>query len=264
MSKKGIFRRQESEFAEESGALVAVPFSDGVGSGDSIKVSFELHNAVGTTGGAGKVTWTLPAGWKASPEAWSHGPVPAGSNLKQVVTFTPPEGMTKGAVSISYKDSRFPWEKEFFLTTYPRGSTVTDCHSAEDWTVSVGASVSMDRGMIKIAPQSARARCDYFAANRMGKDTGRVTLPLKKIDFSRKPILKITIADQDGDGTVIGLLDEKSGWKKCVETSGVDTCSIDLATVTKWDGVKEVTLTLDPVTKFGSYSRIRSIKVCYP
>ena len=250
--------------ATESGALVAVPFSDGVGSGDSIKVSFELHNAMGATGKAGKVTWTLPAGWKASPEAWSHGPVPVGSNLKQVVTFTPPEGMTKGTVSISYQDSRFPWEKEFFLTTYPRGNTVTDCHSAEGWTVSGGASVSMDRGMIRIAPQSARARCDYFAANKAGRDTGRATLPLKQIDFSRKPVIKINIADQDGDGTVIGLLDEKGGWKKCLETSGVDTCSIDLATVTKWDGVKEVTLTLDPVTKFGSFSRIRSIKVCYP
>ena len=250
--------------AEESGALVAIPYSDGVGSGDSVKVEFQLHNASGESGRPGKVTWTLPPGWTSSPAAWSHGPVTAGSNLKQVVTFTPPEGMTKGTASVSYRDSRFPWEKEFVLSTYPQGESVTDCHSAEGWTASGGASVSMERDMIKITPQMVRARCDYFAKKRVGSETGRVTFPLKQIDISRKPVLKITIADQDGDGTVIGLLDEKGGWKKCVETSGVDTCSIDVATVTQWGGVRDVTLTLDPVTKFGSHSRIRSIKVCYP
>ena len=249
--------------ATESGAVAAVPFSDGVGSGDSLKVSFELHNALGSTGGAGKVTWILPAGWKSSPEEWSHGRIPVGSNLKQVVTFTPPEGMTSGKVSIGYKDSRFPWEKEFSLTTYPRGITVSDCQSAEGWTGSGGASVDMDRGLIKITPPKGRNRCEYFM-DRVGKPTGRVTLALKQIDFSRKPILKINLADQDGDGTIIGLLDEKQVWKRGIEISGVDICSIDLATLTKWSGIKDMTLTLDPVTKFGSYSRIRSIKVCYP
>jgi len=249
--------------ATESGAVAAVPFSDGVGSGDSLKVSFEIHNALGETGDAGKVTWILPTGWTSSPVEWSHGPVPAGSNLKQVVTFTPPEGMTSGKVSIGYKDSRFRWEKEFFLATYPKGITVSDCQSAEGWTAAGGASVGMDRGLIKITPQKGRNRYEYFM-DRVGKATGRVTLALKQVDFSRKPVLKINFADQDGAGTIVGLLNEKQAWKKCIETGGVDVFTIDLATVTNWNGVKDMTLTLDPVTKFGSYSRIRSIKVCYP
>lgn len=249
--------------ATESGAVAAVPFSDGVGSGDSLKVSFDLHNALGATGRPGKVTWTLPAGWKASPAEWSHGPVLTGSNLKQVVTFTPPEGMTSGTVSIGYKDSRFQWEKELLLTTYPKGITVSDCQFAEGWTASGGASVGMDRGLIKITPSKGRDRYEYFM-DRVDKPTGRVTLALKQIDFSRKPILKINIADQNGVGTIIGLIDEKQAWKRCLETGGDDIFSIDLATVTKWNGLKDTTLTLDPVTKFGSYCRIRSIKVCYP
>lgn len=250
--------------AEESGAVVALPFSDGVGSGDSIKVNFELHNASGATGKAGKVTWTLPPGWKSSPAEWAHGAVPLGSKLKKVVTFTPPAGMSGGKVSVVYRDSRFRWKKDFALTTYPQGSTITDCESAGAWTASGGASVSMDRGMIRITPKTGRARCDYFEKNHVPSETGRVTLPLRQIDFSRNPLLKIHIPDQDGDGTIIGLLDEKGAWKKCVETSGVDICSIDLAKVTKWEGDKDVTLTIDPVTKFGNFSRIRSIKLCYP
>jgi hypothetical protein len=249
--------------ATESGAVAAVPFSDGVGAGDSLKVSFELHNALGETGGAGKVTWTLPQGWTSSPEEWSHGPVPVGSNLKQVVTFTPPKGTTNGAVSIVYQDSRFRWKKEFFLTTYPKGITISDCQSAEGWTASGDASVGMDRGLIKITPKTGRNRFEYFM-DRQGKPTGRVTLALKQIDFSRKPILKINVPDQNGNGTIIGLINEKSIWKKCAEINEDGTYSIDLATVTKWDGNQDVTLTFDPVTKFGTHVRIRSIKVCYP
>ena len=249
--------------AEESGALVAVPYSDGVGSGDSVKVSFQLHNASGQTGLPGKITWTLPLGWTSSPKEWDHGSVPVGSNLKQVVTFTPPEGTTNGSVSIVYQDSRFRWNKEFFLTTYPHGSTITDCQSAEGWTASGGASVSMDRDMIKVTPQTVRGRNDYFESKNALAKTGRVGFPVKQIDFSRKPILKITIPDQNGNGTIIGLMNEKSIWKKCAEINEEGTCSIDLATVTKWDGSQDVILTFDPVTKFGTHVRIRSIKVCY-
>ena len=94
-------------------------------------------------------------------------------------------------------------------------------------------------------------------------NTGRVTFPLKQIDFSRNPILKITLPDHNGNGTTIGLLNEKGVWKKCAEISE-GTSSIDLATVTKWAGRQTITLTLDPVTRFGSLVRIRNIKVCYP
>lgn len=249
--------------AEEAGAVVAVPYSDGVGSGDSVKVKFQLHNPSGQTGLPGKITWTLPPGWTSSPADWDHGPIPVGSNLKRVVTFTPPGGSTNGSASFVYQDSRFRWKKGFSLTTYPRTTTVTDCDSVAGWTASNGASVAMERDMIKVTPQKARTRSDYFENGRSVADTGRVTFPLKQIDFSRKPILKITIADLNGSGTTIGLLNSKGVWKQYAEI-GQGASSIDLATVTQWAGTQDVTLTLDPATRFGSLVRIRSIKVCYP
>lgn len=249
--------------AEESGAVVATPYSDGVGAGDSVKVKFQLHNASGQTGKPGKVTWTLPPGWTASPAEWDHGPVPLGSNLKQVVTFTPPEGATPCTTRIAYQDSRFRWKKDFSLIVYPEATNVTDCDSTAGWTALKGALLTMDRDMIKLASPTGRSRSDYFGSDRSAANSVRVTLPLKQIDFSRKPILKVTVPDLNGSGTIIGLLDEKGVWKKCGEAS-VGTTSIDLATVTKWKGSQDVTLTLDPVTQFGSFVRVRNIKVCYP
>ena len=249
--------------AEESGAVVAMPYSDGVGSGDRVKVKFQLHNASGLTGLPGKITWTLPPGWTSSPSEWNHGSVPVGSNLKQVVTFTPPAGLTNGSVSIVYQDSRFRWKKEFSLTTYLKSTTVTDCDSEAGWIASNGASVTMDRDMIKVTPKAVRTRSEYFGSGRGVANTGRVTFPVKQIDFSRKPILKITTPDLNGSGTTIGLLNAKGVWKKCAEI-GVGTCSIDVATITQWTGTQDGILTLDPTTRFGSLVRIRSIKVCYP
>jgi hypothetical protein len=159
--------------AEESGAVVASPYSDAVGAGDSVKVKFQLHNASGQTGKPGKVTWTLPPGWKSSPAAWEHGAVPLGSNLKQVVAVTPQEGTTKGTASIVYQDSRFSWKKDFTLTLYPKATTITDCDSTTAWTAEKGASLTMERDMVRITPQASRTRTDE--SGRAVANTGRVT-----------------------------------------------------------------------------------------
>lgn len=245
--------------AQEAGAVTALPFSDAVGSGDSINVSFELHNASGTTGRKGKVSWTLPPGWKSSPEAWVHEAVPLGGNLKKIVTLTPPAGMTAGTAVIGYKDSRFDWDKEIILTTYPQGITVSDCASTEGWTATNGAAVCVDRGMLKITPKTVIGRHDYTRGTRI-ENNGRVSCALKHIDFNRKPILKIYIPDQDSSGTRIGVTDETGQYKECKSLGG----SIDLSAVTKWTGTKNLTLNIDPATGHGKYVRIRSVKVCYP
>ena len=249
--------------AEESGAVVAKPYSDAVGAGDSVKVRFQLHNPSGQSGDAGKVKWTLPPGWTSSPAEWDHGPVPLGSNLQQVVTFTAPAGASSGSANIVYQDSRFRWKKDFSLTVYPKADTITDCDSTTGWTALDGASVTMDRNMILLTPQTARHRSEYFGSGRAVGKSGRVTIPLKQIDFSRNPILKVTVPDLSGSGTVIGLLDEKGVWRKCGEAS-VGTTSIDLAAVTKWKGSQEITLTMDPVSLYGRFVRVRNIMVCYP
>ncbi len=249
--------------AQEAGAVTALPFSDAVGSGDSINVSFELHNASGTTGRKGKVSWTLPPGWKSSMDAWVHEAVPQGGNLKKIVTFTPPAGMTSGTAVIGYKDSRFDWDNEIILTTYPQGITVSDCVSTEGWTATNGAAVCVDRGMLKITPKTVIGRHDYSSGTRI-ENNGRVSCALKQIDFSRKPVLKINIPDQDSSGTRIGVTDETGQYKQCASTSVPGTCSIDLSVVTKWTGTKDLTLNIDPATGHGRYVRIRSIKVCYP
>jgi len=249
--------------AQEAGAVTALPFSDSVGSGDSIKVSFELHNASGTTGGKGTVSWTLPPGWKSLPETWVHGSVPQGGNLKMIVTLTPPGEMSSGTAVIGYKDSRFRWEKEIVLTTYPHGVSISDCESTQDWTATNGAAVCVDRGMLKITPKTALGRHDYLLGSRI-ENNGRVSFALKSIDFSRKPVLKINIPDQDSHGTKIGVADETGQYRRCASIGAPGTHSIDLSAVTKWTGTKDITLSIDPATGHGRYVRIRSIKVCYP
>jgi hypothetical protein len=249
--------------AQEAGAVTALPFSSAVGSGDSIKVSFELHNASGTTGNAGTVNWTLPPGWKASPEAWVHDVVPKGGSLKKVVTLTPPVGMTAGTAIIGYKDSRFGWNKEMVLTTYPHGTSVSDCQSTDGWTAKDGAAVCMERGMIKITPKMALGRHDAQSGTKI-TNNGRVSCALKQIDFSRKPVLKIHIPDQDSHGTAIGVTDEKGQYKQCTSYGAAGTCTIDLVAATRWTGVKDLTLNIDPATGHGKYVRVRSVKVCYP
>ncbi len=244
--------------AQEAGAVTAVPFSKAVGSGDTLKVSFELHNASGTTGDAGKVSWTLPPGWKSSPAEWVHGSVPKGGNLKKTVTLTPPAGMTSGTAVIGYKDSRFGWEKELSLTTYPQGSSLSDCESTEGWTATSGATVSVDRGMLKITPKTAVDRHDSRSGTKI-ENNGRVSYTLKQLDLSRKPVLIINIPDQDSSGTRIGVTDDKGEYKECKISGG----SIDLSS-TKWTGTKDLTLSIDPATSHGKYVRLRSIKVCYP
>ena len=249
--------------AQEAGAVTALPFSNAVGSGDSIKVSFELHNAAGATGSKGKVSWTLPPGWTSSPETWAHEAIPKGGNLKKTVTLTPPAEMTSGNAVIGYRDSRFGWKKELILTTYPHGASVSDCQSMEGWTATNGAAVCVDRGMLKITPKTVLGRHDYMLGTRI-ENNGRVSCALKQIDFSRKPVLKINIPDQDSSGTRIGVTDETGQYRQCASTSVPGTCSIDLSAVTKWTGTKDLTLSIEPATGHGRYVRIRSVKVCYP
>lgn len=249
--------------AQEAGAVTALPFSNAVGSGDSIKVSFELHNASGTTGGKGKVSWTLPPGWKSLPEEWVHESVPNGGNLKKTVILIPPAEMTSGTAVMGYRESRFGWGKELILTTYPHGASVSDCQSMEGWRATNGAAVCIDRGMLKITPKTVLGRHDYMLGTRI-ENNGRVSCALKQIDFSRKPVLKINIPDQDSSGTRIGVTDETGQYKQCASASVPGTCSIDLCAVTQWTGTKDLTLSIDPATGHGRYVRIRSVKVCYP
>lgn len=243
---------------QEAGAVAAVPFSSAVGSGDVLKVSFELHNASGSTGMAGKVTWTLPPGWTSSQQEWDHETIPKGGHLKKVVTFTPPAGMTSGTAVIGYKDSRFGWEKEFSVKTYPLGMTLSDCESTQGWTAKDGAAIAMDRGMLKITPKTTLKRHQSMSGVKI-ETNGRVSCPLKQIDFNRKPVLIIKIPDQDSSETRIGVTDETGQYHECKLSRG----SIDLA-ATKWTGTKDLTLSIDPATHHGKFVRLRSLKVCYP
>lgn len=249
--------------AQEAGAVVAIPFSDAVGAGDRLKVSVELHNASGRTGRAGEVRWTLPPGWTASPETWAHEPVPTGGNLKKIVTLTPPPALTTGTATIGYQDSRHGWSKEFVLATYPQGVSISDGESTEGWTATNGAAICIDRGMLKITPRTAMGRHDHASGTRI-ENNGRVSCALKQIDFSRKPVLKINLPDQDSHGTRIGVTDEAGHYKQLASVSVPGTCSIDLSAATKWTGTRDLTLNIDPATAYGSFVRIRSIKVCYP
>jgi hypothetical protein len=151
--------------AQEAGGLNVAPFATQVGSGDTVKMSVELYNASGVTGVPGTVTWTLPPGWKSSPAKWEHGKIAKDASLKQTITFTAPAGMTYEKASIVFSDSRFKWHREIVLTTCPDGRTITDGESTKGWTVTDGAAVVMDSGMVTIHPKQALTEVDNASLN---------------------------------------------------------------------------------------------------
>ena len=250
--------------AQDAGALAAVPYSDSVGAGDSVQISIELHNASGNTGGAGTVSWNLPTGWTASQDNWAHGTVATGSNLKQVVTFTPPAGMTSGTAGITFSDSRFTWTKQVLLTTYADGRTVTDCQSASGWSTTGGAGVSMDGGMVKVVPMTPVMRYEYWSGTSVANN-GRAAYWMGWVDLSRNPVLKLNIPEEVSVHTTIGISDETGAYKSAASTINAPAnYSIDIKAVTGWSGERYLALNLDPVKLYGKYLKVRSSKLCYP
>ncbi|MEY4242772.1 MAG: hypothetical protein RLZZ245_357 [Verrucomicrobiota bacterium] len=247
--------------AEEAGAMAVVPYADAVGSGDSVKMSIELHNVSGTTGGAGTVCWTLPPGWSSSPAQWTHGAVTQGFNLKQVVSFTPPAGMSIGTASITFSDSRFTWSKEVLLKTYGDGRTITDCEATSDWTSSGGASVAMDDGMLKVAPMQGLTRWEYKNGTQI-TNNGRVSFPIGNVDFTRNPVLTIHVADSDARSSAIGVTDENGTYKSLVTAGYPRIYTVSLAG-TRWTGLKNLQLHIDPVKTDGSSLSLRAVKLSY-
>ena len=248
--------------AEEAGAVAVVPYSDAVGSGDSVKVSIELHNAAGTTGSAGTVSWTLPSGWSSSPAQWVHGSVTQGSNLKQVVSFTPPAGMSTGTAGITFSDSRFTWSKQVVLATYGDGRTITDCDTTSGWSTSGSASVAMDGGMLKVLPMSGMTRWEYKNGARI-TNNGRVSFPIGSVDFTRGPVLTINVADSDTRTSTVGVTDESGTYKSLVTTSYPRIYTVRLATPTGWTGLKSLQLNIDPVKTDGHSISLRAVKLSY-
>lgn len=253
--------------AQDAGALAVVPYTDSVGSGDSVKISVELHNVAGRTGGAGNVTWTLPPGWTSSPASWAHGTVPLGSNLRQVVTFTPPSGMKSGSVTITFKDSRFAWTKQVSLTTYPESFTVTDCPSTAGWTLSNGAGLAMDNGMIQVSPRLKLKRYDYLNGIRLQGSTGVngvASFPIGWVDFDRGPVLNVNVPVDVTARSNISISDSVGGRKGVIDTEGrPNIYSPDLQALTGWTGSHYLTLNVNPSAMFGDYLDLRSAKICY-
>jgi len=251
------------ELAQEAGGMAIVPYSDGVGAGDSIKVSIELHNASGNTGDAGTITWNLPVGWTASPSSWTHGAVAKGANLKRIVTFKAPSGMSNGSTSITFSDTRFTWNKQLLLTTYAASRTISDCSTSTGWTATGGASVFTDGGAVKIEPAFSQRRFDYKSGSII-TNNGEVTYPIGAVDFSKDPILKINLPDLDCNFANIGVIDETGKYVAC--NSGIKELGVytfNLKSITKWSGIKTLTLYIKPSTNFGSHVKIRSVKLCY-
>lgn len=249
------------ELAEEAGAMAVVPYSNAVGSGDIVKMSIELHNVAGTTGSAGTVSWTLPPGWTSTPTQWIHGAVTQGSNLKQVVSFTPPAGMSTGTAAITFSDSRFTWSKEVVLKTYGDGRTITDCETTSGWSTSDGASVTMDGGLLKVIPMSGMARYDYKDGARIANN-GRVSFPIGSVDFTRGPVLTIHVADSDARSSAIGVTDENGTYKSLVTAGYPRIYTVSLAG-TGWTGLKNLQLHIDPVKTDGSSLSLRAVKLSY-
>ena len=248
--------------AEEAGAVAVVPYADAVGSGDSVKMSIELHNVSGATGGAGTVSWALPPGWSSSPAQWTHGAVTQGSNLKQVVSFTPPAGMSTDSAAITFSDSRFTWSKQVVLATYGDGRTVTDCESTSGWISSGSASVAMDGGMLKVTPMQGMTRWEYRNGTQIANN-GRLSFPIGNVDFTRGPVLTINLADSDVPSSAIGVTDSDGNYKQLVSAGYPRIYTVRLATQTGWTGLKNLQLNIDPVKTYGHSISLQAVKLSY-
>jgi autotransporter-associated beta strand protein len=121
--------------------------------------------------------------------------------------------------------------------------------------------------MIKVLAQRNITRPEYFRNGSIERYNGRVSVPLGKIDLSRKPLLEINIPDQSSTGTRIGIaVNDK--WFKLDGSTGIETFVLSLEKVgnerTVGDkAVRDLTLTMDPALLYGHYVAVRAVKVHY-
>jgi hypothetical protein len=248
--------------AQDAGGLTVEPFAAGVGAGDSLKMAIALHNASGRTGEPGTVTWTLPPGWSAVPERWTHGPVAKGGRLRQVVTFTPPRDLAAGQASFLFSDTRFAWHREVVVATYSGGRTVTDGDSAAGWTAAAGATVALADGLLTITPREPLTEADAAEGRRVA-DNGRVSHPLGEVDCDREPVLLLTIPEQLSVATQVSVTDAAGRVQRLGRFDQPGSYTLDLRALTKWSGKHQPTLTIEPATSFGSFLRLQCVKLCW-
>ncbi len=241
--------------AQEAGALAVRPLVTGVGSNGTLAVDIRLHNLSGTTGAAGAIRWNLPVGWSAQEEQWAHGPVAKGTTLSHRLLLTAPRFAERGVAQVSFSDSRVPAvTRSLRLSTHPDGSLLSDGSSQTGWHASGGAALAVRDGRVVITP--ATVVQDSWR-QKAPESNGRATFALGKMDFARLPILEVHLP-ANFSKTCIGV-SNGDRHVQLAETSAPGVFTFDLAKMTKWTGVTDAVLTIDPGVTWGFHVELGPI-----
>jgi hypothetical protein len=165
--------------ARQAGQFTANLDGLGVAPGGSIDLNLALRNPGGPAGAAGRVAWTLPAGWTAPEAGWDHGPVPAGQALEHRVRLT--AAAQAGPAAITCTDLRTGAVRAAKVNVYAASQSLADFSAAGGWE-QAGATLEVQNGVAKVTTPGP------FASIRK-------TL---EIDYDRDPIVEIDVRSVEG------------------------------------------------------------------
>lgn len=166
-------------YGRQAGAFTVVAEGSGVEPGGVLNVELARRNPDGENGGAGAMTWTLPAGWLASKPVWSYPEIARGTTIRQTVSITAPATVANGEYRIRFADSNLPWARTLRIRIYPRSQPVSDFSNADGWT-------SMGHGSLDI-----RNGIGVFQGEAQRDGMSRAV----RVDFDRQPVFELQVSD---------------------------------------------------------------------
>ena len=243
--------------AQEAGSFAVNAPVVGTAGGGPAAIDLMLRNPGTATLQAGRISWHLPEGWRASEDSWSYANVSPHAVESKRITLTAPAGFTSGEAIIRFADTRVPAvERRVVLSGYARSRLITAGRSVDGWMCSGGAQIGMDEGRATIKP--AVIAKDFWK-KKAPEQNGQVRLALGKIDMERNPVLEIDLADNCGKTRI--LVDDGSKAVQVVETDIPGRTIIDLRAKTAWRGDQDLAVLIAPGVTWGYHVRLGSIAV---
>ena len=253
--------------SREAGGFTVAPDGTQAAGGLPFGVTCEVRNADGRQGGAGRVTWALPEGWKADASAWPYGPTPKAGVARRRIVFTPPPCASPADASLVFTDSRMACPRTVRVTCCPGGRMVSDGQTPADWVSTNGVAASMEGGLLRLSPPqpitSEKMWSEINTGPKISVPHGQALLALGAVDLDRQPVLEWEVAARFTGKYAARLLSGSDVRWLHPDKGGIGFVQIDLQLATKWKGVKEIALAIDPVETWGDALYVRRVTLCY-